>query len=351
VLAHTSALGCLRLDDDGRAGRSPKAPPLSLSSGHIRPQAIPYEPEGGTFTWYEGGSVARVRVFPSVGKPRVLGEYGPELVPGMAPHSDSGQYWHRRTRGVIGGFSRHSRRRLLQLVNEIDYADLGYMPKFLTLTYPEAYPESPAVVMKHLAALRRAFERKYGKFPAPWRKELQRRGAPHFHLLLFLEAKVSLLWLRRTWYRIVASGDAKHFKQGVHITRCKNVRQVRSYVSKYMAKTTVDSLSPGESTGRWWGVWNKALLPRHKATVALSAKQRFAARRVIGKYMAKHGAKSVSTGRQVRDGRPAICQPERVGMSTFLPAGDARRYAEFLVGKLPHRERESRGKVPAEMRC
>ena len=87
MLAHTGALGCLRLDDDGRAGRSPKAPPLSLSSGHIRPQAIPYEPEGGTFTWYEGGSVARVRVFPSVGKPRVLGEYGPELVPGMAPHS------------------------------------------------------------------------------------------------------------------------------------------------------------------------------------------------------------------------------------------------------------------------
>jgi hypothetical protein len=269
----------------------------------------------------------------------------------MAPHPDSGQYWHRKTRGVVSGFSRHSRRRLLHLVNEIDYDSLGYMPKFLTLTYPELFPQSPAVVTAHIAAFRRALERKYGKFAVVARKEPQERGAPHWHMLLFFKPYMDKRWLRRAWRRIAFAGERRFPTQGIHITRCKNVRQVRSYVSKYMAKVAAPGAEPGESAGRQWRVWNKALLPRHKTTVVLDARQRFAARRVIAKCMAKHGVSPVSTGRRGRDGRSAICQPERVGMSTFLPAGDARRYAEFLVGKLPHRERESRGKVPAEMRC
>ena len=285
-------------------------------------------------TWYEGGSVARVRVFPQHEDRPVRGEYGPLPVYQSAPHPISGQYWQRPTRGVVAGFSRHSRRRLLRLVNEIDYAALGYMPKFLTLSYPAAYPTVPAVVASHLSALRRAFERKYGKFPAPWRKELQRRGAPHFHILLFLPPKVDLLWLRRTWHRIAGGGDAKHFRQGVHITRCRNVRQARSYVSKYMAKTTADSEDRRESTGRWWGVWNKALLPRHKSTVVLDASQRFAARRVLATYLRKHGARSASLGVTERDGHRPVCEAGRVGVLAFLPAADARRYAEFLLGPL-----------------
>jgi hypothetical protein len=324
--------------------------PLSLSSGHNRPFIPGGNDEGGTLSWFEGGSVARVRVFPRREERHALGEYGPELVPGMAAHPRTGQFWQRPTRGLIGGFSRHSRRRLLQLVNEIDYAALGYMPKFLTLSYPAAWPDDPAVVAGHLAALRKAFQRKYGTFPAPWRKELQKRGAPHFHVLLFLEAKVDLLWLRRAWHRIAGAGCAWPLRQGVFLVRCRNVRQVRNYVSKYMAKTTADSLAPGESTGRWWGVWNKGLLPRHKATVVLDARQRIAARRVWAKYLVKHGIGEARHSARFSLGKAAICQPGRVGVSTFMPAADARRYAEFILGPLPFRERVPVQR-PAEMRC
>jgi hypothetical protein len=350
VLAHLSASLPARLPAADCARPGWHQPPLSLSFGSYSAVPPPYAPEGGTLSWYEGGSAVRLHVFPRHSLPRELGGYGPELVPGMQPHEISGQFWHRLTRGAVAGFSAHSHRRLLQMMSEIDYGCLGFLPKFLTLTYPDDWPADPAVVAGHLHAMEKAFTRRFGRFAAPWRKEFQERGAAHFHLMLFLQAFVPLRWLRRTWHRITGADHAKNPTQGVNITRCKNVRQVRNYVSKYMAKVPGDGDVIGQSTGRLWGCWHKDLLPRHKTTVALTAPQRFAARRVLAKLVEKKTGRKVRLGERVHKGAPAICRPERVGVRTFIPAADIRRYAEFVLGPLPRTQRVPVGK-PVEGRC
>ena len=54
-----------------------------------------------------------------------------------------------------------------------------------------------------------------------WKREFQRRGAPHYHVL----APVSLTiagepvkeWISRTWYEVVASGNPKHLSAGTEV--------------------------------------------------------------------------------------------------------------------------------------
>jgi hypothetical protein len=61
---------------------------------------------------------------------------------------------------------------------------------FVTLTYPREYPEDPEVCKRHLKALRKRLQREFEPFAAFWRMGIQRRGAWHFHLLLFVGQSV-----------------------------------------------------------------------------------------------------------------------------------------------------------------
>jgi hypothetical protein len=92
-------------------------------------------------------------------------------------------------RARVKGFSRTSRRNLLRCLASINRgafrAFKGRMV-FVTLTYPHEYPEDPVACKGHLKALRKRLERGYGPFGAFWRLGIQRRGAWHFHLLLFV---------------------------------------------------------------------------------------------------------------------------------------------------------------------
>jgi hypothetical protein len=132
---------------------------------------------------------------------------------------------HRRCSGGIRdrvrGFSRTSRRNLLLRLASINRAAFktfrGRMI-FVTLTYPKQYPEDPEVCKSHLKALRRRLQRKFGEFAGFWRMGIQRRGAWHFHLLLFVGQSVgSVRKLRRfvstSWYEVtgkVSEGASPH---------------------------------------------------------------------------------------------------------------------------------------------
>jgi hypothetical protein len=91
------------------------------------------------------------------------------------PHRNHG----RAIRGRIRGFSRASRRNLLSRLASINRdafkAFKGRMI-FVTLTYPEHYPEDPELCKGHLKALRRRLQRKFGSFAAFWRLGIQKRG-------------------------------------------------------------------------------------------------------------------------------------------------------------------------------
>lgn len=172
-------------------------------------------------------------------------------------------------RGHISGFSKASRRRLQRLLASVDQ-DRQRVPLFVTLTYPAEFPTDPAVCAAHLRAFRARMHRKYGKFAAVWRKEYQCRGAPHYHLLLFLDRPPEELRadVSRFWYQVVGSGDERHLRAGTQVVEVKSWRGARGYAAKYMGK--LETLQPGTefplfqgagSTGRLWGVWYRALLP------------------------------------------------------------------------------------------
>lgn len=176
------------------------------------------------------------------------------------------------TRGIITEFSAKARKRMIDLVSQVDHATAG-LPAFGSLTYPdEAGIISGRQVARHLRAFKMAFARRYGKLPAMWRIERKARKSglfpgvymPHVHLLTWHvePSRADLEWLGRTWSRIVSApgdGQRKHYEVTRHHKSWfipDSYRGVAAYVSKYCAK--VDE-APAE--GRCWGIWNKAALP------------------------------------------------------------------------------------------
>lgn len=174
------------------------------------------------------------------------------------------QSMKRGLRGQITGFSRRSRGRLIERLARLR-TDVEAL--FLTFTYRENmtdYAKSAA----HLVKVVDWLEYHYPGCAAVWRKELQGRGAVHYHVLLFGVDFVDIAALTEYWQRITAD------KSYPDVKRLRGLRQVLGYVSKYLAKVAdgaslseanglIDAPYSGKasSTGRWWGMFGRANLP------------------------------------------------------------------------------------------
>lgn len=161
-----------------------------------------------------------------------------------------------RKRGKVQVFSRESRKRLFELLHSIEYKTCT----FATLTYPAEFPLDGKLVKEHLRRFRARFERTYGRARVIWRLEFQKRGAPHFHLLVLDVPWLDRIWLSINWYECVGSNDYKHLKAGTNVklvTNSGEKRLVMAYVGKYTGKED-QSEAPEEysDVGRYWGKWN-----------------------------------------------------------------------------------------------
>ena len=203
------------------------------------------------------------------------------------------------TRDRVRGFSRASRRNLLLRLARINRrafrAFKGRMI-FVTLTYPREYPEDPEVCKNHLKALRKRLQRKCGDCAAFWRLGIQRRGALHFHLLLFVGQSIgSVRKLRRflstSWYEVTGKISEGHLRTGTRVEAVKKWKQATSYVERYMAKP--EEFPEGLETGRIWGVWNEELLPVRWETVQVSLKDAYRIRRIYRKLARRKGSGSL----------------------------------------------------------
>jgi len=87
-------------------------------------------------------------------------------------------------RGRINSFSHKSRRRLMETVASVDRRAVA-VPLFVTLTYPSSFPTDYTVYKKHLDTFLKRLRRAFPNVWAIWRLEFQKRGAPHFHILIF----------------------------------------------------------------------------------------------------------------------------------------------------------------------
>lgn len=162
-------------------------------------------------------------------------------------------------RGKIKGFSKASRRNLLRRMASINRtafrAHKGRLVS-ITLTYPGEYPEDAEACKKHLKALYKRLQRTYGEFSAFWRLGIQRRGAWHFHLLLFVPSSFgSIVELRyfiaSSWWEVCGKLSEDHLCAGTHVEEVRKWRSATSYLEKYVAKP--EQFPKGVQTGRVWG--------------------------------------------------------------------------------------------------
>lgn len=164
-------------------------------------------------------------------------------------------------RSYVSGFSASSRLRLMRLLATLRR---DCVPIFVTLTYPSIWPTDPKQWKKHLDNFRRQLFRLYPGAALVWKLEAQKRGAPHFHCLLYGVYKIQpgfLTWVSETWYRVVGSGDDKHLKAGTRVEYLRSHRGAMSYAAKYMDKTIDELPEEWGKPGRFWGVCGRGNLP------------------------------------------------------------------------------------------
>lgn len=182
----------------------------------------------------------------------------------------------------ITGWSAKSRSRMTLRLAQLDYTPMlaeGCPLAMATLTYPgDWYTVAPdaATCHRHLLAFRKRFERRYKRrLVAIWKREFQRRGAPHYHLLMPIPADVNgesfRDWLGRTWAAIVGHPDpderARHAVAGTGVdfvegSRMSDPKRAGVYFSKHgaFAAKEYQNQPPeewaGTPAGRFWGYWH-----------------------------------------------------------------------------------------------
>lgn len=173
-------------------------------------------------------------------------------------------------RGKVIEFSRASRVRLMR---ELAKVRREMRPYFITLTYPDTYKGSPERWKRDLDVFLKRLKREYPEASGAWRLELMDRKSglrvgeimPHFHILLWgLSEKIEdeiRVWVSRSWFEAVGTGDISHLKAGTNVTLTYGERAVTAYVSKYVAKVVKDSEYLIKGVGRWWGWHNRERLP------------------------------------------------------------------------------------------
>lgn len=205
-------------------------------------------------------------------------------------------------RGTVQGFSRAARKRMIEFMARV--RNVGSM-LFCTLTYPDLFPvNDPDTWKRHFENFRDRFEHHYPTFRAIWRMEIVDRksgvnqgiDAPHFHLLVFmpqmpenaLEAVSESIkdTFLKWWFEIVGSGDEYHRQRGVDVQVMRSLKHAMKYVSKYIAKETVDS----HEVGRRWGRIG-AFDVSSSQTVLMSHDEYVTFKRIIRAWMRKHSGK------------------------------------------------------------
>ena len=202
-------------------------------------------------------------------------------------------------RGTVKGFSRVSRRNLLRRLASINRGAFRSFKGRLvsvTLTYPCEYPGDPEVCKGHLKALRKRLKRRYGEFAAFWRMGIQKRGAFHFHLLLFVPPSIGRIdtirhFISSSWYEICGEVSEVHLRAGTRVEQIRKWKIATSYAEKYLAKQ--EEFPDRLETGRIWGIWNEKLLPIQWETVKVSLQDAYRSRRVFRKLTKRRGSGSL----------------------------------------------------------
>ena len=175
-------------------------------------------------------------------------------------------------RGNISKLTPATMRRLKRDLGEVKADTEAYT---FCLTYPDQFP-SAKLAREHFNKLTRWCSRKRWKaFGAHYKREPQKRGATHFHILIYCNKSEELArecanaWLRK-WCAISSEGQrddekAKQLEWHLHDNNFERMRgdSFFDYLGKYIGKDGGE-MPEGycdEGGGRWWGKINRAAIP------------------------------------------------------------------------------------------
>jgi hypothetical protein len=169
----------------------------------------------------------------------------------------------------------------MQTCCAIPIAHVGRGLLFVTLTYPKNYPGEWHKWKAQLHHVMVRLGQKFPMFGAVWKLEPQKRGAPHFHLLVVGVPFIAKEWLSRTWYDVVGSRDEKHLRAGTQVELARSHRGVVSYAAKYVAKRQALPADWQDGVGRWWGMVGRRNVGIVWKWAPLSQHQYYAAARIV----------------------------------------------------------------------
>ena len=161
-------------------------------------------------------------------------------------------------RGVVQGISSKSRGRLIKLLAKINRPDA---PVFITLTYRE-FTDDFEQWKADLHRFKCAFVYHFPTLAAVWRLEFQQRGAPHYHLLAWLDRESTVGFVeetvRRCWLNAIGQHSRANQEHGTTVEHVADFRECAFYISLYQSKDDQDRKDI--QTGREWGTWGKERL-------------------------------------------------------------------------------------------
>lgn len=193
-------------------------------------------------------------------------------------------------RGKVNGFSRKARSNcethIRNLPNDI-------VKSMLTLTYPKDYSIDGRKAKRDLDVIIKRLKR-MGVSAGVWFLEFQKRGAPHFHLILNTYHKGLVKKVSDAWFKIVGSEDENHHKW--HMGKLGNkpcIEPMRKphaasyYAGKYASKSDQKSV-PEEfkNVGRFWGSFGE-MKPEWKVFWGVGVKCQDAAMALIQQHKAR----------------------------------------------------------------
>lgn len=189
-------------------------------------------------------------------------------------------------RSDVTGFSRKSRQRMIHFLASIDEEATGAQRYFVTLTYPGQFPACSKVWKADLDTFCKRLQRLEGYEAHVWKLEPQKRGAPHFHLMVFMASELERQWVAQSWFEAVGSGRPEHYLAGTQCDRIECWNGVMYYTSKYLAKVekVPDALvGIWSRPGRWWGKGGRFQI--NATTDVITLRQFWALRRVMVRWV------------------------------------------------------------------
>jgi hypothetical protein len=240
-----------------------------LSKVHNRTEDTCQPPPPPTLTWYPGASLVDINC------PR-------ERVPARERKQ--------KKRGRITVWSESSRLNLKRFLSTLLREEMG-RALIVTLTYPQDFPapEDHEVYKYHLKKFCTYLLRRWPQASGIWKLEFQKRGAAHYHLMLFgLRDHFHEVrdWVTATWAGIAHKEDVHGGKYATKVELIKCVGGAAAYLVKYLSKE--DQTLPGNFSGRYWGKINVPRLPEvNPRTLAIPPKLAVRLQRIARKKVQK----------------------------------------------------------------